>query len=70
MSDAGERPARAFVASPVEPVQGPITELTAATFDRAMGVNARAVVLGAIAAARAIDDGRGGSSRSPRPART
>jgi 3-oxoacyl-[acyl-carrier protein] reductase len=49
----------AFVACAVEPVQGPITELTAATFDRAMGVNARGAVLGAIAAARAMDDGRG-----------
>jgi 3-oxoacyl-[acyl-carrier protein] reductase len=64
--DVGAAPERlalggldAFVACAVEPVQGPITELTAATFDRAMGVNARGAVLGAIAAARAMDDGRG-----------
>jgi NAD(P)-dependent dehydrogenase (short-subunit alcohol dehydrogenase family) len=49
----------AFVACAVEPVHGPITELTAETFDRAMGVNARAVVLGAIAAAKRMEDGRG-----------
>jgi 3-oxoacyl-[acyl-carrier protein] reductase len=49
----------AFVACAVEPVQGPITELTAEAFDRAIRVNARGVVLGAVAAARAMEDGRG-----------
>jgi 3-oxoacyl-[acyl-carrier protein] reductase len=49
----------AFVACAVEPVQGPITELTAEAFDRTMRVNARAVVVGAAAAARRMEDGRG-----------
>jgi 3-oxoacyl-[acyl-carrier protein] reductase len=49
----------AFVACAVEAVQGPIVELDAETFDRTMRVNARAVVLGAIAAAARMDDERG-----------
>ena len=49
----------AFVACAVEPVQGPIQALTAEDFDRAMRVNARGVVLGAIAAAARMEDGRG-----------
>jgi NAD(P)-dependent dehydrogenase (short-subunit alcohol dehydrogenase family) len=49
----------AFVACAVEAVQGPIVELDAHAFDRTMRVNARAVVLGAIAAAARMEDGRG-----------
>jgi 3-oxoacyl-[acyl-carrier protein] reductase len=49
----------AFVACAVEPVQGPIRTLTAEDFDRAMRVNARGVVLGTIAAAARMEDGRG-----------
>ena len=49
----------AFVACAGEPVQGPIQALTAEDFDRAMRVNARGVVLGAIAAAARMEDGRG-----------
>jgi 3-oxoacyl-[acyl-carrier protein] reductase len=49
----------AFVACAVEPAQGPITALTAEAFDRAIADNARGVVLGAIAAARRMEDGRG-----------
>jgi 3-oxoacyl-[acyl-carrier protein] reductase len=47
----------AFVACAVEPVQAPITELTADDWERTMAVNARAVVLGAIAAAGRMGDG-------------
>jgi NAD(P)-dependent dehydrogenase (short-subunit alcohol dehydrogenase family) len=49
----------AFVACAVEAVQGPIVELDAEAFDRTMRVNACPVVLGAIAAAARMDDGRG-----------
>jgi 3-oxoacyl-[acyl-carrier protein] reductase len=49
----------AFVACAVEAVQTPIVSLTADDWDRTMRVNARAVVLGAIAAAARMGDGRG-----------
>ena len=44
--------------------------LTAADWERAMGVNARGVVLGAVAAARRWRTAAGGSWRCRRPART
>jgi 3-oxoacyl-[acyl-carrier protein] reductase len=49
----------AFVPCAVEAVQGEIVDLDAVAWDRTMRVNARAVVLGAIAAAARMEDGRG-----------
>jgi len=48
-----------FVACAVEAVHRPVLELTAEDWDRTMRVNARPVVLGAIAAARRMEDGAG-----------
>jgi 3-oxoacyl-[acyl-carrier protein] reductase len=47
----------AFVPCAVDAVQGPITALDADGFDRTMRVNARGVVLGAVAAATRMGDG-------------
>jgi 3-oxoacyl-[acyl-carrier protein] reductase len=49
----------AFVPCAVEAVQGEIVDLDAVAWERTMRVNARAVVLGAIAAAARMEDGRG-----------
>jgi NAD(P)-dependent dehydrogenase (short-subunit alcohol dehydrogenase family) len=49
----------AFVACAVEAVQGHIVDLDADGWERTMRVNARAFVLGAIAAAARMEDGRG-----------
>jgi NAD(P)-dependent dehydrogenase (short-subunit alcohol dehydrogenase family) len=48
-----------FVACAVEAVHRPVLELTAEDWERTMRVNARPFVLGAIAAARRMEDGAG-----------
>jgi NAD(P)-dependent dehydrogenase (short-subunit alcohol dehydrogenase family) len=49
----------AFVACAVDPIRRSILDLTADDFDRTMQANARPFVLGALAAAERMEDGRG-----------
>ena len=49
----------AFVCCAVDPIRGSIVDLTPDDWDRTMRANARPFVLGALAAAKRMEDGRG-----------